>query len=175
MQCTDDEVLGKACYDEPKTIASDKLFDIPEEGKPMSEELWATIKQSCPIINDCPKPNGWSTNEEHSVYSALPSILAEYQRARIGLAESCSKCVSQRVAAQQRFSLLMRPSAESPKLYWEGSFVEPVSSSLPPIGYYADLAANPGERLEEYFEKQRKANSKPQRPTYANGDVFTSN
>jgi len=46
-------------------------------------------------------------------------------------------------------------AAESPELYWTGSFIEPVSSSLPPLGYYADIVANPGERPEEYLEKQR--------------------
>ena len=110
-QCTDDEVLGTACYEEGKSIARDKLFDIPREGEPMSEELWETIKQSCPLVGDCPKPKGWSTTEEHSVYRALPSILAEYQTASIALAESCSECVSQRVSAQKRLSLLMRPLA----------------------------------------------------------------
>ena len=44
--CTDDEVLGKACYQEDKEIVKDRLFDIPREGEPMDTELWTTIQQS---------------------------------------------------------------------------------------------------------------------------------
>jgi len=40
------QVLGKACYQEGKDIAKDRLFDIPREGEPMQSELWATIQES---------------------------------------------------------------------------------------------------------------------------------
>jgi hypothetical protein len=53
-------------------------------------------------------PRGWSTTEEHSVYEALPTILAEYQQAQRALSQTCSSCVAQRVRTQQVLSQLRR-------------------------------------------------------------------
>ena len=111
--CTDDEVLGKACYNEGKTIAKDRVLDVPREGEPMSQDLWSTIQESCPLVKDCPAPRAWSSTEENSVYAALPSILAEYRQAEQGLGESCSACISQRIGAQQMQTLWRREMAGS--------------------------------------------------------------
>jgi len=106
--CTDDEVLGQACYKEGKQIARDRMFDVPREGEPMSQELWDTVKQSCPLVDGCPLPRGWSTTEENSVYAALPSILLQYQQAQDELGQSCNTCVAQRIGAQQQRQTLWR-------------------------------------------------------------------
>jgi hypothetical protein len=97
--CTDDDLMSNVCLEEGD-IASNRLFNIPHEGEPLSQELWETIQQSCPLVADCPKPKAWSTTEEHSVYAALPSVLAEYRAAQQALQQSCSACVSLRIASQ---------------------------------------------------------------------------
>jgi hypothetical protein len=106
--CTDDEILGKACYNENKAISKDRVYDIPRDGEAMSDELWLTIKQSCPLVDDCAKPRAWSETEEHSVYAALPTILAQYLEAEEALQDSCSSCVAMRVNAQRRAILARR-------------------------------------------------------------------
>ena len=53
-------------------IASqDVVLDVPQEGEPLSDELWQLIQRSCPMINGCPKPNGYSSTEATSVYEGL--------------------------------------------------------------------------------------------------------
>jgi len=74
----------------------------------MSQELWDTVKQSCPLVDGCPLPRGWSTTEENSVYAALPSILLQYQQAQDELGQSCNTCVAQRIGAQQQRQTLWR-------------------------------------------------------------------
>ena len=103
--CTDDDTLSRACYDDAKPIQQDVVLDIPGEGQPVSSQLWSTIQQSCPLVADCPQPRGWSTTEEHSVYTALPTILTEYLQLK---RESCWSC-AHRLLARQR-SLLARRS-----------------------------------------------------------------
>ena len=106
--CTDDDTLSRACYDDAKPIQQDVVLDIPGEGQPVSSQLWSTIQQSCPLVADCPQPRGWSTTEEHSVYTALPTILTEYLQLKRALRESCWSCAHGLLARQR--SLLARRS-----------------------------------------------------------------
>jgi len=95
--CTDDDLKGPECYANGLEIAEDHVFDIPEEGGELSQELWDAITKSCPVMDGCAKPKAFSTTSAGSVYETAPAALAapveEYLAA---LRETETQCCVQR-------------------------------------------------------------------------------
>ncbi|EKX42307.1 hypothetical protein GUITHDRAFT_153581, partial [Guillardia theta CCMP2712] len=98
--CTDDELASQACYNEPKTISEDHVYDIPANGETFPDGMWSTMLKTCPFLSGCSKPESFSDTESNGEMKQAMSAVLEFHRARQGMLRQVDSCCIDRQQAK---------------------------------------------------------------------------